>query len=149
MRRQSFSLSLTTSAKAADLYALLADVPAWVSWAPLVSHATFVRQGTPDPTGAGAVRRVGGLGVISVDEEILEAVPGRKQRYTATRGLPVSAYDATVEFDDAEGRTRLTWTSTFTAKPAVLGPVLKVLLRAAIGRLARGLVVAAESAQRA
>jgi uncharacterized protein YndB with AHSA1/START domain len=60
----SFRVERTTSAPPAPIYDLLADASGWRNWAPLVGHSELIRQGTPDPLGAGAIRRIGGLVVL-------------------------------------------------------------------------------------
>ena len=144
MSRQSYTIVRRTTASPEALYALLADVPSWRRWAPGVSHAELVREGSPDPTGAGAVRRVGGPRPVRIEEEILEAEPGAMQRYTITRGLPVDGYQAVVRFERRGDATVITWEGSFTPKVGVLGPALKVALRSAVSGLARGLVREAE-----
>ena len=114
------------------IYSLLAEAPAWKDWAPLVSYSELIRQGTPDPLGAGAV---------------LEARPPHYQCYTAVRGIPVSHYRGEVHLDSVDGGTRLVWTGTFEPRIPGSGRLLATLLRLAIGAIAtRAIAVAGRHA---
>ena len=137
-----------SSAPPQRIYDLLADAAAWRRWAaPLVSYSELIRQGTPDPLGAGAIRRIGGLKVVRADEEILEARPPHYQRYTAVRGLPASNYCGEVQLDEVETGTKLIWTGTFEPRIPGTGWLLAALLRLAIGMIAnRAIAVAEQSA---
>ena len=144
MREQRFRVERQSSASPLSIYTLLEDVPTWTEWAPLVSHASFVREGSPRIGGAGAIRRLGGLGFISVDEEILEDRPPNYHRYTIARGAPVSSYCAEVHIESLGSGSSLLWTGTFTTRVPGLGPILRVLLTRTIGMIATAVVVAAE-----
>lgn len=145
MSRQSFTVVRHTTAAPELLYDLLADVPRWAEWAPMVTHASVVRPGSPDPTGAGTVRRVGGPPPFRVEEKVLEAVRGVRQCYTITRGVPVEDYRAEVRFEpQPDGSTLITWHGTFRPSVGLLGLPVRVFLRTAVTQLANGLVRAAE-----
>ena len=142
-----FRVARMTSAPPERIYDLLADAAAWRRWAPLVSYSELIRQGTPDPLGAGAIRRVGGLKVVRADEEILEARRPHYQRYTAVRGIPASNYCGEVYLNEVEAGTELVWTGTFRPRIPGTGRVLAVLLRLAIATIAdRAIAVAEQSA---
>jgi hypothetical protein len=126
------------------IYSLLAEAAAWKEWAPLVSYSELIRQGTPDRLGAGAVRRIGGMGFLRVDEEILEARRPQFQCYTAVRGIPVSDYRGEVHLDSVDGGTRLVWTGTFEPRIPGSGRLLATLLRLAIGAIATRAIAVAE-----
>lgn len=87
-----FRVERATSAPSNRVYDLLADVAAFREWAPLIRYSELIRQGTPDPSGAGAVRRLGVCNAASVDEKIVEARAPHYQRYIGVRGFPVSQY---------------------------------------------------------
>jgi hypothetical protein len=144
MREQSFRIQRQSAAPPQVVYALIEDVPGWTKWAPLVRHARFERKGSPRIGGAGAIRRVGGLGFLNVDEAILEDRPPHYHRYTIARGLPVSTYCGEVHIEPLGSGSALLWTGTFTARLPGLGPILRVLLARAIDMLATAVVTAAE-----
>lgn len=144
MREQRFRVERQSGAPPNVIYGLIEDVPEWTKWAPLVGHACLVHHGSPRVGGAGAVRRLGGLGVVSVDEEILEDHPPQYQRYTIARGLPVSTYSGEVHIQPLGSGSALLWTGTFSTRVPALGPILRVLLGRAIGMIATAVVSAAE-----
>ncbi|BAX93664.1 SRPBCC family protein [Mycobacterium shigaense] len=139
-----FRVERVTSAAPELIYSILAEAAAWKEWAPLVSYSELVRQGTPDPLGAGAVRRIGGLGFLRVDEEILESRPPHYHRYTAVRGIPVSNYLGEVHLDPAEGGTRLVWTGSFEPRVPGSGRLLATSLGLVIGAIANRAIALAE-----
>ena len=140
-----FRVERVTPVAPERIYNLLAEAPAWKDWAPLVSYSELIVRGTPDPLGV--VRRPGGLGLLRVDEEILEARPPHYQRYTAVRGFPVSHYRGEVHLDSVDGGTRLVWTGTFEPRIPGSGWFLATLLRLAIGAIAtRAIAVAGQHA---
>jgi uncharacterized protein YndB with AHSA1/START domain len=140
-----FLVERKSSASPERIYHLLADAAAWRRWAGrLVSYSELVRQGTPDPLGAGAIRRVGGLKIVRADEEILEARPPHYQRYTAVRGIPVSHYCGEVHLNEVDGGTELVWSGTFEPRIPGTGRLLAVFLRLAIASIADHAIAAAE-----
>lgn len=139
-----FRVEATTTASPESVYDLLANAADWKNWAPLVSYSELTRLGTPDPLGAGAIRRIGGFGVLRVEEEILEARPPHYQRYTAVRGLPASKYRGEVQLDRVEGGTRLVWTGTLEPLIPGSGWLLATSLRLAIRAIATRAIAVAE-----
>ncbi|HVW44617.1 MAG TPA: SRPBCC family protein [Amycolatopsis sp.] len=144
MREQRFRVQRQAAAEPSVIYRLLADVPGWRKWFPLVGHADFVRAGDAEPGGAGAIRRVGGMGFLDVEEQILDARAPHYQRYTVLRGLPVSSYEAEVHIEPLGTGSALLWTGRFSASLPGVGPVLRVVLGSLIGMLSTALVTAAE-----
>jgi hypothetical protein len=142
-----FHVERMTSASPEAIYHLLADAAGWREWAPLVSHSELIRQGTDDRLGAGAIRRIGGLKVLRVEEEILEARAPHYQHYTALRGIPVSNYRGTVQINGVDEGTQLVWTGTFEPRIPGTGRLLAALLGLAITRIAdRAVSIAEQSA---
>lgn len=139
-----FRVERVTPVAPERIYKLLAEAPAWKNWAPLVSYSELIGQGTPDPLGAGAIRRIGGLGFLRVDEKILEARPPHYQCYTAVRGIPVSRYRGEIHLDSVDAGTRLVWTGTFEPRIPGSGWLLATLLRLAIGAIASRAIAVAE-----
>lgn len=139
-----FRVERMTSVAPQMIYKRLADAESWSQWAPLVSRSQLIKPGAPDPLGAGAIRRVGGLVVVSADEEILEATPPSYQRYTAVRGLPVSDYCGEVRLDKVGEGTHLVWTGQFEPLIPGTGRLLASLLRLAIARIADAVIAVCE-----
>ena len=133
-----FRVERATSAPPAGVYDLLADAAAWHEWVPFIGYSELIRQGTPDPFGAGAIRRVGVFKGASVDEEIVEAQPAHYQRYRGVRGFPVSQYCGEIRLNEVDAGTELVWSVTFeqrvpgTGRP--LGPVIRAVITAMVDR---------------
>jgi len=136
-----FRIERDTIVAAQKLYDRLADVAAWDQWAPMVSRSELVQSGATDPLGAGAIRRMQGLGgLLTVDKEILEATSPSYQRYTAVRGLPAYDYRGEVQIDEVDGRTHVVWTGEFKPRFPGTGPVLAKLLGYSIRRITDRLI---------
>jgi len=134
----------STSAPPERVYDVLADVAAFREWAPLFRYAELIRPGTPDPLGAGAVRRLGPVKRATVDEEIVEARPPHYQRYIGVRGFPVAQYRGEIRLSPVESGTQLLWTVTFEQKVPGTGRPLTALLRAVITYLVNHAIRVAE-----
>ena len=132
-----------SSAPPREVYGVLADVPNWPTWVRPLSRADFERAGTPDAQGAGAIRRMGALGLNIAREEILEARPPQFQRYTILSGLPVSHYVGTVQIDPDGAGSRITWQAEFAPLVSGTGWFLRAVLQGNISMMASGLARAA------
>jgi Polyketide cyclase / dehydrase and lipid transport len=142
-----FRVERATSAPPERLYGVLADVVAFREWAPLFRYSEIIRPGTPDPLGAGAVRRLGPVKWATVDEEIVEARPPHYQRYIGVRGFPVAQYRGEIRLSQLETGTQLLWTVTFEQKVPGTGRPLTTAFRAVITYLVNHAIrVAEESA---
>ncbi|WP_156686335.1 SRPBCC family protein [Mycobacterium sp. Marseille-P9652] len=148
MGEQTFRVQMQSSASPDVLFAILEDVPGWTGWAPMVTSATYTTQGSTRPGDAGTVRRITGAGILKIDEKILEVRPPHYQRYSLTRGLPVSDYVGEVHLTPLGAGTALLWTGRFTASTPGLGPLLRIGLHRAIVGMAASLVEKAERAAR-
>jgi uncharacterized protein YndB with AHSA1/START domain len=99
--------------------------------------ATLVRAGTASRQGSGAIHRVG-VGPLGIKEQIVDVDPGRRFTYRAITPLPVRHYIGIVEFhDDAKG-TRVDYTLDVEAALPLPGPVMRLMVKALAGGLARG-----------
>ena len=142
-----FRVERAASVSPTKLYGVLADAAAFRDWAPLVGYSALIRQGTPDPLGAGAIRRLGPFKRASVDEEIVEARPPHYQRYVGVRGFPVSQYCGEISLSKAGTGTELLWTVTFEQRVPGTAPALTVIIRAVITKMVdHAISVAEESA---
>jgi uncharacterized protein YndB with AHSA1/START domain len=141
-----FRVERATTAPPTRVYDLLADAAAWREWVPFIGYSELIRRGTPDPLGAGAVRRVGVFKGVSVDEEIVEARPPHYQRYTGVRGFPVSQYCGEIRLSEVDNGTELLWTVSFEQRVPGTGRTLAMIFRAVITKMAnRAISVAEES----
>lgn len=115
----------------------LADVPSWPRWT-TAQRASYEREGVPVPGGVGAIRRIG-VGPMISREEIVAFEPPRKMSYTMLSGMPVKNYLAHVELRDERGGTAISWTASFDPKVPGTGPVLRLVLAAALKKFAKSL----------
>ncbi|HVY11791.1 MAG TPA: SRPBCC family protein [Mycobacteriales bacterium] len=124
--------SRTISASPAKVWAVLADFPAIVAWAPNVDHSSAATEARG---GIGAVRRVQ-VGRITLMETIVDWRPNRLLAYTV-EGLPPVAGNivTTWELDAQEaGKTKTTVTTVVSSRP---NPVSRFIGRALSRQLAK------------
>jgi uncharacterized protein YndB with AHSA1/START domain len=144
MSRQNFAVAARSAAPPDQVFAVLADAPRWPEWAGRsISHAEWVRTGSPSPGGTGAVRRLGGWPLFT-EETITAYDPPSLMSYDV-RGLPVRDYSCTVELaPDGRGGTAIRWTGEFRA-PRLLAAPLRAMLRGVVRGFADALAEVAAS----
>lgn len=130
-----------TNGSADAAWALLADLPAWASWAP-VGSVTVEQPG--DAQGVGMVRLMR-TGPLKVREraEVLDA-DARRFEYTLVSGLPIRDYRAVVTVAKEGDAARITWRSTFRPLIPGTGIVFATILRKVLGDYAAALAKAAD-----
>lgn len=121
----------------AAVWAAYADFPGWTQWAGL-GRVTLEREGSPDPSGVGAIRVFTNLG-YSVREEILDVDPGRRLVYTVLSGFSVRDHEGEVLFEDDGEGTRVTWRVQFRSGLPGLGGLIRVTVAAVFRRTLRRL----------
>lgn len=95
-----------------QVWAVLADHEGMSHWAPGLK-ATLDREGTPEPNGVGAVRRIVTPGPAPVIVEEIEAFhPGRRLGYRALSGVPFRDYAGDVELRPVGAGTEIRYTMT-------------------------------------
>jgi uncharacterized protein YndB with AHSA1/START domain len=140
---QSFELYARSPAPVEAVWRRLADVRTWCEWNAF-GTSELEREGTPEPDGVGAIRRLGQGPVIS-REQILEFDPPRHLAYTILSGVPVRDYRADVELTADGDGTLIAWRARFEPKLPGTGPLLRLFLRAALRDTARRLARVATS----
>jgi hypothetical protein len=143
-RQITFAVVARTPADAPAVYRLLVDGATWPAWTPIGSFR-LERAGDGAGDGVGAIRVFTTSGVRT-REEVLALEPDRALTYAQLSGLPIRAHRATVELDQQDGGTRITWHEAF--EPAVPGTgwLLRRLLHGFVQRCADGLAAHAGSA---
>lgn len=132
-----------SSATPETVYALVSDAEKWTTWAGVLApRSMWVRRGSAEPTGVGAIRKVG-LWPVWVREETTAAEPGRRHEYALRNRGPIKSYVGEVLLTaNAGGGTDIDWTVRFTELVPGTGRVLHVgvrqLIRALAKKLARG-----------
>lgn len=145
MANCSYQVEARSTAPPERVFALLADATSWPRWGgPVVTEASWEREGNPAPDGVGAIRKVGRWPLYG-HEEIVAYEPPMHHAYTMLRGNPVRNYRADV-YLAAEGTgTRITWVATFDPLIPGTGKALTAFYRRLIGGMARKVAAYAET----
>jgi hypothetical protein len=112
------------------VWSILSDHRGYRTWTP-VPTAELEVEGSPDPNGVGAVRKLGAAPVFA-RERVLEFDPPRHLAYTIVSGLPVRDYRADVWLSEtSDAGTDIRWTGSFQSAP----PGASWLMRAFLQRI--------------
>lgn len=126
------------------VFALLADGAGWSRWAgPMVVRSWWEREGSPEPGGVGAIRRLG-LGRLGSREEIVEYDAPRHLAYVWLTKFPVRDYRADVRLEPDGGGTRIVWSGTFVPVFPGGAVVMRRFFLGAVGGFAKRLASEAE-----
>ncbi len=117
---------------------LVATVARWTEWS-FVTRATLEREGSPDPDGVGALRRLTVLGRGS-REAVVACEPPHHLAYTIVSGFPVRRHRADVELEPSGSGTLVRWAARFDPSVPGTGRATALLMRTVLGQLARSLV---------
>ena len=145
--KRSFAVEAHSDASPETVFEVLADIPRWHEWAgPMIRQSTRDRDGSPDPNGVGAVRRLGSRPYFS-REEIVELSPPHRLVYTLLSGMPVRDYRSEVDLRPGpDGRgTTISWRSTFHPKVPGTGWLLNRFMNWIIAGVASRLGSAAST----
>jgi uncharacterized protein YndB with AHSA1/START domain len=141
----SFTLTREIEAPAETVFAVLTDHRSYSELTPL-RRSELEREGSPDPNGMGAIRRLTAVGP-PMREEVIAFEPPRRFSYTVLSGLPVRDHVGTVELSEEGRRTRMVY--AVRTHPTV--PVVGFAVVAGVKQAIKGLIdgVAKESERRA
>jgi uncharacterized protein YndB with AHSA1/START domain len=126
------------AAPPAKIWAVLADFPAIVAWAPNVDHSSAATEARG---GIGAVRRVQ-VGRIALLETIVDWQPNERLAYTV-EGLPpiagsiVTTWDLVENDRDDATETKVTVTTVVHPRPNPIGRFVARALSRQLGRAAK------------
>lgn len=133
-----------SSAPLATLFELVRDHSTWLRWTDIQS-IEIESPGEAGPNGVGAVRKIVGGSGAEIRERIVEVVEGQRIRYELVSGLPVTHYEGLTEFTpEADGRTLVRWTSTFTPETPEVTAELSLYLGRVVRKMVRQVALAAE-----
>jgi hypothetical protein len=125
------------------VWSILSDHRGYRNWTP-VPVAELEVEGSPEPDGVGAVRKLGARPIFA-REQMIEFDPPRHLAYTILSGVPVRDYRADVElFATADGGCDIRWTGSFGSAPPGTGRVLRAFLQFVLEDMAGRLVKEAE-----
>lgn len=141
-RHQTIDVRVTTTAPPERVFALLADVSTWSTWAAF-DEAVLERPGRPEPDGVGAIRRFR-TGRTRSLEEVVAFEPPRRLSYELRSGLPLDGYHADVDLASLpDGGTEIHWHSSFRPRWPLTGWLYRRVLQRFIADTAARLGVAA------
>jgi uncharacterized protein YndB with AHSA1/START domain len=135
----SYEVTAHSTARPERLFELVADATSWPLWAgSLTTHGSWEREGTPQPGGVGAIRKLGRWPIYG-REEIVAYEPPTHLAYTIVRGQPVRNYRADVKLTGDRDGTLITWAGTFDPLIPGTGELVTALFRRIITTFANGL----------
>lgn len=137
---QTIDVHGSTSADPESVFALLGDSRTWPEWTP-IEQAEILEPGGPDGVGE---RRSFKTGRVTVEEEIVERVPGRRLTYVLLSGLAVRDYRAEIDLEPDGDGTAIRWHTTFEPKTFGTGWIYRRALAKATRQFVDGLVAATQ-----
>jgi uncharacterized protein YndB with AHSA1/START domain len=141
----SFTLMREIAAPADVVFDVLTDHAGYSKLTPL-RRSELEREGSPDPNGMGAIRKLTAVGPPMREEVIGFERPSRFS-YTVLSGLPVRDHVGTVELSGENGKTRMVYAVRTHPTVPVVGLAVVAVVKQAIKGLIDG--VATESERRA
>jgi hypothetical protein len=135
--RYAYAIHAHSAAPPEEVFALLADALSWPRWS-FVPRASLEREGVPTADGVGAIRRFG-TRFLGSREQVAAYEPPYHFAYTMLSGMPVKGYRADVELQRTASGTALLWRARFDTMIPGTGPLLRLVLRLIVHRLARDL----------
>ena len=143
MARQSFATHAHSPAPPEQVFDVLADSTRWSEWAgPLIRKSSWEREGTAEPGGVGAIRRLGSSRIFSREEIVTYDRPNHLA-YVLLSGQPVREYRADVSMTPAGGGTDIRWEATFLPRLPGTGRFVRWYLGLIVAGLARRLAARA------
>jgi len=141
----SFTLTREIAAPAEVVFDVLTDHAGYAKLTPL-RRSELEREGTPEPNGIGAIRKLTAVGP-PMREEVIAFERPRRFSYTVLSGLPVRDHVGTVELSEQGGRTAMVY--AVRTHPTI--PVVGFAVVAGMKQAIKGLVdgVAKEAERRA
>ena len=136
--------TLASTAPPERLFAVLTDHRAMPRWFPPIRRVDLDPEGSPDPNGLGAVRKVHALGPPIV-ERVVEWEPPRRYVYVLEAGAPIRNHRGEVRVEAAPGGSKATWTITFAPVIPGTGWLVRAVLTPAVVRMLRGAALLAEA----
>jgi uncharacterized protein YndB with AHSA1/START domain len=140
----SFTFTREIAAPAATVFEVLTDHAKYSELTQL-RKSELEREGSPDPNGVGAIRKLTVVGPPMREEVIAFEAPSRFS-YTVLSGLPVRDHVGTVELTSSGNGTKMVYAVRTQPTLPVVGPVVVAAIKQAIKGLIGG--VAAESERR-
>ncbi len=138
----SFTLVRTAAAPAEVVFDVLTDHRGYPSYTP-IRKATLEREGTPEPNGVGAIRRLHVLGP-PLREEVFEFERPHRLSYRLLSGAPMRDHVGTVVLTPYGEGTQVVYTIDTTPTLPLPQALTLGVVRVAIWQLLGGVVEEAE-----
>jgi uncharacterized protein YndB with AHSA1/START domain len=138
--KQGFTLNRTYNAPIDRVFAAFTDHRSYAKTMPF-RKSTLDKEGTTDPNGLGAVRRLELIGP-PVLEEVVGYEPSTYFAYKVLKGLPVKEHLGEVRLSDHGGTTQCAYTLSFT--PTIPGPFVSLIMKPAIKQIMNGVAKVVE-----
>ncbi|MGV0039425.1 SRPBCC family protein [Mycobacterium colombiense] len=124
------------------VYGLLIDVERWPDWLPGARSANWEETGS---LGAheGAIRRIVVSGLTMREEVLVDDGP-HHHAYRIVSGVPVTDHRADVHIEEQVRGSLIVWRATFRSRIPFAGPLIWLMLRASMPRMATALARGAE-----
>ncbi|SPM27083.1 SRPBCC family protein [Mycobacterium terramassiliense] len=140
--RHSIRLERACAAPPALVYDILIDVERWPEWLSGARSAGWEKSDTSG-TRVGAIRRIVVSGLIMREEILVDDRP-HHHAYRIVSGIPVTDHRADVHIREQAGGSLIVWRARFRSRIPLAGPLMWLLLRASMPRMAADLARGAE-----
>lgn len=124
------------------VYDLLIDAERWPDWLSGARSAGWEDPGTSG-TQQGGLRKVTVSG-LTLREKILVDDGPHHHAYSILSGIPVADHRADVHINERAGGSLIVWRATFRPRIPFTGPLIWLMLRASMPRMAAALAKGAE-----
>jgi Polyketide cyclase / dehydrase and lipid transport len=135
----------TLNAPIEHVFELVSDHAAYAENFKFAKSSELTCEGSPDPNGLGAVRRIA-TGPIRFSEEITAFERPVRMDYLITSvNAPITHQGGSIRLEPVGDATHVVWTSEFTATTPVVGKPMEAVLRAVFARGFAGMLDEAEA----
>lgn len=140
-----FTLTQTSAAAVDTVFDAMTDHRAIADWVWACRRSTLDREGSPEPNGVGAVRRLVAVGPPFVEEIIAYQRPTR-YAYKMLSGAPTRNHTGTVALREVATGTEVSWHVRSELKVPGVDRLLLPVFKKVIELLLKGVVDASEAA---
>lgn len=145
MHHLTYPSNRRTAASPEIVYDLLIDVLRWPDWLPGVRSAVWEEAGTRGGTREGAICRIVISGLTMREKILIDDGP-HHHAYRIVSGIPVTHHRADVHINERAGGSLIVWQATFRSRIPFAGPLIWLMLRTSMPRMATALATGAEQA---